>query len=54
MSFAQPPLENLRHGDILGYYLGYRVANSTDPFRYQTLEHSGTRVRQRKSSPFVV
>ena len=36
--FLQAPAAHLRHGDILGYYLGYKVANSTEPFRYQTLE----------------
>jgi hypothetical protein len=35
---VQPPVETLRHGKILGYYLGYKATNSTDPFRYQTLE----------------
>ena len=34
----QPPYENLRHGKILGYYLGYKATNSSDPYRYQTLE----------------
>ena len=30
----------MRHGDVLGYYIGYKVSNSTDPYRYQTLELS--------------
>ncbi|TRY70745.1 hypothetical protein TCAL_04830 [Tigriopus californicus] len=34
----EPPDTNLQHGEILGYYLGYKVTNSSDPYRYQTLE----------------
>ena len=34
----------LRHGVLLGYYLGYKVANSSDPFRYQTLEIASDKV----------
>ena len=36
----KPPKSHLRHGKILVYYLGYRENNSSEPFRYQTLEIS--------------
>ena len=36
------PSAHLRHGNILGYYLGYKVANSSEPYRYQTLGTPGS------------
>jgi hypothetical protein len=43
LSSFQPPLPNLRHGRLLGYYVGYKAANaSSEPFRYQTLEANDT------------
>ena len=43
MSFSfhlklQPPHPKKQHGTISGYYLGYKVSNSSEPFRYQTLD----------------
>ena len=44
-SFFQPPHPDVRHGEILGYYLGYKVTNTSDPYRYQTLQVSKSEVR---------
>nr|XP_040566824.1 Down syndrome cell adhesion molecule-like protein Dscam2 [Lepeophtheirus salmonis] len=44
------PHPELRHGVILGYYLGYKVRNSSEPFRYQTLEMKHRHERRRKES----
>ena len=41
-SFFQPPAPDLRHGALLGYYIGYKATNSAEPFRYQTLEVNAT------------
>ena len=38
----QPPAPDLRHGSLLGYYIGYKATNSAEPFRYQTLEVNAT------------
>ena len=40
--FFKAPSAHLRHGNILGYYLGYKVANSSEPYRYQTLGTPGS------------
>ena len=42
VSFFQPPALDLRHGELLGYYIGYKATNSAEPFRYQTLEVNAT------------
>ena len=42
VSFFQPPAPDLRHGALLGYYIGYKATNSAEPFRYQTLEVNAT------------
>ncbi|XP_049799922.1 Down syndrome cell adhesion molecule-like protein Dscam2 [Schistocerca nitens] len=34
----KPPEEHLHHGEIMGYYIGYRAANSSEPFHYKTYE----------------
>lgn len=34
----QPPENHLHHGEIIGYYIGYRIRNSTEPFHYKTFE----------------
>ncbi|XP_049771830.1 Down syndrome cell adhesion molecule-like protein Dscam2 [Schistocerca cancellata] len=34
----EPPERYLQHGDVMGYYIGYRLANSTDTFHYETHE----------------
>ncbi|XP_046991630.1 Down syndrome cell adhesion molecule-like protein Dscam2 isoform X2 [Schistocerca americana] len=34
----RPPDKNLQNGDILGYYIGYKISNSSDPFHYKTFE----------------
>ncbi|XP_069185985.1 cell adhesion molecule Dscam1 isoform X2 [Procambarus clarkii] len=36
----QPPETVMSHRHGLGYYVGYRVANSSEPYRYQNLEPS--------------
>ncbi|XP_067138853.1 cell adhesion molecule Dscam1-like [Centruroides vittatus] len=36
--FWQPPQTHLRHGQLKGYYVGYRVHGSGDPYTYKTLE----------------
>ncbi|XP_049771876.1 Down syndrome cell adhesion molecule-like protein Dscam2 [Schistocerca cancellata] len=33
-----PPDKHLQHGEIMGYYIGYRLANSSEPFHYKTFE----------------
>ncbi|XP_076034195.1 cell adhesion molecule Dscam1-like isoform X3 [Oratosquilla oratoria] len=38
----QPPDTSMSHRASLGYYVGYKVTNSSEPFRYQTLEPSAT------------
>lgn len=40
----QPPPPGLRHGRILGYYLGFREEDSSQPFRYQSVQSSSTQV----------
>ena len=42
VSFFQPPALDLRHGELLGYYIGYKATNSAEPFRYHTLEVNAT------------
>ncbi|XP_049786375.1 Down syndrome cell adhesion molecule-like protein Dscam2 [Schistocerca cancellata] len=32
------PIHELQHGEIIGYYIGYRMSNSTEPFQYKTYE----------------
>ncbi|XP_049947468.1 Down syndrome cell adhesion molecule-like protein Dscam2 [Schistocerca serialis cubense] len=34
----KPPDKHLQHGEIMGYYIGYRLANSSEPFHYKTFE----------------
>ncbi|GLG93666.1 Tyrosine-protein phosphatase Lar [Gryllus bimaculatus] len=43
----KPPEKHLHHGEIMGYYIGYRVSsNSSEPFHYNTLESvPGTELR---------
>lgn len=36
--FQQAPREDLRHGTILGYYIGYRPSDSDEPFQYKNVE----------------
>ncbi|PSN39680.1 Down syndrome cell adhesion molecule-like protein Dscam2 [Blattella germanica] len=36
----KPPEHHLLHGEILGYYIGYRKNDSAEPFLYKTLEVS--------------
>lgn len=36
--FSQPPHPDLQHGTILTYSIGYRLANSTEPFRYVSVD----------------
>ncbi|XP_071538392.1 cell adhesion molecule Dscam1-like [Panulirus ornatus] len=38
----QPPETALSQPAGLGYYVGYKVANSSEPFRYKSLESSAT------------
>ncbi|XP_047103836.1 Down syndrome cell adhesion molecule-like protein Dscam2 [Schistocerca piceifrons] len=33
-----PPDESLQNGEILGYYIGYKISNSSEPFHYKTFE----------------
>ncbi|KAG8198699.1 hypothetical protein JTE90_023471 [Oedothorax gibbosus] len=34
----EPPSKTLHHGSIRGYYIGYKVFGSSDPFVYKTVE----------------
>ncbi|XP_049806711.1 Down syndrome cell adhesion molecule-like protein Dscam2 [Schistocerca nitens] len=34
----KPPDESLQNGEILGYYIGYKISNSSEPFHYKTFE----------------
>ncbi|KAF8796641.1 Down syndrome cell adhesion molecule-like [Argiope bruennichi] len=34
----EPPLKNLHHGSIRGYYIGYKISGTNDPFVYKTVE----------------
>lgn len=36
----QPPEKRLRNGNIKGYYVGYKDANSTEPYQYKTVDIS--------------
>lgn len=36
----QAPREDLRHGEINGYYIGYRPSDSDEPFQYKNVEAS--------------
>ncbi|KAM7314252.1 hypothetical protein ISCGN_004037 [Ixodes scapularis] len=38
MIAAQPPLPELRHGHIKGYYVGYKLHNSSELHLYKTVE----------------
>lgn len=35
--FWQPPLPSLQHGEILGYYVGYRRTAASSAYKYQTV-----------------
>lgn len=37
-SLFQPPHPDLQHGLIISYSIGYRLANSSEPFRYITVD----------------
>ncbi|XP_047108457.1 Down syndrome cell adhesion molecule-like protein 1 homolog isoform X1 [Schistocerca piceifrons] len=34
----KPPRDQYQHGEIIGYYIGYRTSNSSEPFHYKTYE----------------
>ncbi|XP_069693704.1 cell adhesion molecule Dscam1-like [Periplaneta americana] len=34
----KPPEKHLLNGEIIGYYIGYRVNDTSEPFHYKTLE----------------
>ena len=36
--FWLPPLVHLQHGQIKGYYVGYRRAEPTSPYKYETVQ----------------
>ena len=36
--FWLPPLVQLQHGRIKGYYVGYRRAEPTSPYKYETVQ----------------
>ena len=36
--FWLPPLAHLQHGEIKGYYVGYRRAEPTSPYKYETVQ----------------
>ena len=39
--FWLPPLVQLQHGRIKGYYVGYRRAEPTSPYKYETVQVGG-------------
>ena len=39
--FWLPPLVQLQHGRIKGYYVGYRRAEPTSPYKYETVQVAG-------------
>ena len=42
--FWLPPLAHLQHGRIKGYYVGYRRAEPTSAYKYETVQVSGDNV----------
>lgn len=47
MIYLQPPHPDLQHGPITSYSVGYRLANSTEPFRYVTVDARDPNVSSR-------
>lgn len=37
----KPPLKQVQYGRIKGYYIGYKIADSDEPFQYKNVDVSG-------------
>ena len=44
--FFQPPHPDLQHGAITSYSVGYRLANSSEPYRYATVDARDPHVKK--------
>lgn len=39
-NYFQPPPEELRYGELKGYYVGYKASSSDDVYTFKQVEHS--------------
>lgn len=46
MFLIQPPPEELQHGLVKGYYIGFRVSGSTESYTFKQVEHLSDKEQQ--------